>query len=482
MQFNSFVFFFFIVIVFLIYWIISDRYRWIVLLLSSYWFYVSWSKEYLIIMLVMTVISYLSALKIEQTNSELIKKALLLFVLLMGLGTLFVFKYYNFFIDSILSWMNQSYVWNGFDLFFQIAMPVGISFYTFQIFGYVIDVYKGNAEAERHMGKYAVFVSFFPQVTSGPIERGRNILPQINNDHFFNYEVVVYGLRLILLGFFKKMVIADNLGIYVDQIYDNLTSYSGSVLIFATVFFSIQIYCDFSGYSDIVIGLARLFDIDLMKNFNNPYFAKSMKEFWSRWHISLSSWFRDYVYIPLGGNRKGKLKQYRNVIITFIISGLWHGANWTFVFWGALHGVFQVIEDILGLSRKKYNRKMDKYVSAISVFILITFAWMFFRVNSLSEVGYIMRNALRGISSPVSYICNAYYAFEIGKKKLIIMTCSIVALLIFDYFNEKEELLEKIDNISGSLRWVIYYAVIFCIIFFAPTTAKFVYFKFYNVI
>jgi D-alanyl-lipoteichoic acid acyltransferase DltB (MBOAT superfamily) len=261
------------------------------------------------------------------------RKVLLLLTLSVSLGILFIFKYFNFVSESfsqicrLLSIPIHSVT-------LKLILPVGISFYTFQTLSYVIDVYKGKVKAEHHFGKYAAFITFFPQLVAGPIERTENLLHQINEKHFFDYEQAAYGMKLMAWGFFKKLVIADNLAVFVDLIYGNVSSYQGFSLILATVFFSIQIYCDFSGYSDIAIGTARLFGIELMTNFRSPYFSGTVKEFWSRWHISLSTWFRDYIYIPLGGNRKGRIRQYTNLMITFFASGAWHGANWTFLMWG----------------------------------------------------------------------------------------------------------------------------------------------------
>ncbi len=331
MLFNSLAFAIFLPIVFGLYWALPHRLRWAVLLLSSCYFYMSWNAKYIILILFTTIVSYISAILMERFSLK--RKVLLLLTLSVSLGILFIFKYFNFVSESfsqicrLLSIPIHSVT-------LKLILPVGISFYTFQTLSYVIDVYKGKVKAEHHFGKYAAFITFFPQLVAGPIERTENLLHQINEKHFFDYEQAAYGMKLMAWGFFKKLVIADNLAVFVDLIYGNVSSYQGFSLILATVFFSIQIYCDFSGYSDIAIGTARLFGIELMTNFRSPYFSGTVKEFWSRWHISLSTWFRDYIYIPLGGNRKGRIRQYTNLMITFFASGAWHGANWTFLMWG----------------------------------------------------------------------------------------------------------------------------------------------------
>lgn len=478
MQFNSMMFALFLLIVFLVYWLISDKYRWAVLLLSSYLFYFSWSAQYLAIMMFITWISYICAWKVEQTDQRFKKKRYLGFAVFCCVGTLFFLKYFNFFRDSIIHCMNVPQSWEDFNAT-RLIVPIGISFYSLQAVGYVIDVFRGDIKSEKNWGKYALFISFFPQVTSGPIERGKNVLPQFNREHVFNYEKVVYGLRLILLGFFKKLIIADNLGIYVDRIYDNLAFYRGLVLPLATILFSVQIYCDFSGYSDIAIGIAKLFDIDLMKNFSSPYFSRTIKEFWSKWHISLSTWFRDYVYIPLGGNRTGKLRRCANLMLTFIVSGLWHGANWTFVLWGMFHGGCRVIENNTEIVKKKRQGTFYKVFSIVVVFLLVTFAWMFFRANSLMDVQYILCNSMNGISRPLEYIGNAVRDIGFERGKFFLLFFFIVLLGIFDFYNEKVDVVGNLSKLNCIWRWTIYYAMVLCIIILSPHTgSRFVYFKF----
>lgn len=337
MNFNSITFACFLPIVFLLYWLIFKRKQWILLLLASYIFYMTWNVKYVFLLLLTTMISYCCGILLEETKSVKGKRLILGCAVLICMGTLFLFKYVNLFTGSFCN-MLQAFGVQLHPVTLNLLLPVGISFYTFQTLSYVIDVYLGKVRAERHLGKYAAFIAFFPQLVAGPIERTENLLPQIKREHCFRYEDAVYGLRQMLWGFFKKIVIADTLAYYVDLVYDMPYSYEGGALLIASLFFSLQIYCDFSGYSDIAIGTARLFGIKLMKNFNNPYLSTSINKFWKSWHISLSSWFRDYVYIPLGGNRKGNVRKHINTLITFLLSGLWHGADMTFVLWGGYMG------------------------------------------------------------------------------------------------------------------------------------------------
>lgn len=328
MLFNSMAYAIFLPLVFIIYWCIPSKYRWILLLGASYYFYMSWNPKYVVIIAFTTVVSYLCALALEKVSSQPLRKIIMFIALTLCLGVLFIFKYYNFTLNTICHFISFE------PKYLDFLLPVGISFYTFQTLSYVIDVYRKEIKAEKHFGIYATFVSFFPQLVAGPIERSGNLLPQIKKKHVFDIEKARYGIWLIVWGVFKKVIVADNLAVFVDQVYGDVYSYSGFSLVLATLFFTFQIYCDFSGYSDIARGSANLFGIELMENFKSPYFSESVKDFWSRWHISLSSWFRDYLYIPMGGNRVGTIRNCFNVLVTFLVSGLWHGASWNFVIWG----------------------------------------------------------------------------------------------------------------------------------------------------
>ncbi|MBL4653924.1 MAG: MBOAT family protein, partial [Flavobacteriales bacterium] len=340
-----------------------------------------WKAEYIILIAVSTIIDYIVAINIYKSKFKFIRKILLGISLVLNLGILFAFKYFNFFSQSILDSFNYFNIFYDVD-FFDLLLPVGISFYTFQTLSYTIDVYRGKSKPETHLGIFALYVSFWPQLVAGPIERSTHLIPQFHQNHTFDYKRVVDGLRLMLWGFFKKIVIADRLAVYVNQVYNHPGWYDGFTVIFATVFFAFQIYCDFSGYSDIAIGSARIMGYDLMDNFNRPYFSKSIREFWSRWHISLSTWFRDYLYIPLGGNRVVKWRWHYNLFITFLISGLWHGANWTFIVWGGLHGIYLIVElktnSILEPVRN-LNKWYSKFTMVLFTFGLVLFSWIFFR-------------------------------------------------------------------------------------------------------
>lgn len=407
MLFNSLSFAIFLPIVFLTYWSLSQKYRWVILLISSYYFYMSWNAKYVVLILFTTVISFVAGRLMENVDKQSKKKILLLGTLVASLGVLFFFKYLNFISSSI---------WDFLELFsihispftLKLLLPVGISFYTFQTLSYVIDVYNGEIKPEHHFGRYATFISFFPQLVAGPIERAGNLMPQIAQEQKFDYKTATLGLKYMAWGFFKKMVIADNLAIYVDSVFDSVYKFKGFSLILATVFFSFQIYCDFSGYSDIAIGTAKLFGINLMTNFKSPYLSASVKEFWSRWHISLSTWFRDYVYIPLGGNRVSNVRQKINVMITFLVSGLWHGANWTYVVWGGIHGVAQIIEDCITKRKPDKQSGIFRLLKIPVVFIFCCFAWVFFRAKNITEAIYVMNNSLFGIRTPLNYLITGF--------------------------------------------------------------------------
>ncbi len=384
MLFNSFAYLLFFPVVCIIYYIIPHKVRWMFLLVTSYFFYMNWQPIYAILILLSTIITYGCAFQIDKAGKEKNRKILLLVSILLNFGILFLFKYYNFLSESVFDLLTYLGVRVQFPEF-NLLLPVGISFYTFQAVGYSIDVYRKKLKHEKHFGKYALFVSFFPQLVAGPIERATNLLPQFKKKVSFDYTKAIEGTKLIIWGYFMKVVVADRLAIYVDSVYDNSEMHSAISLIVATVFFAIQIYCDFGGYSNIAIGCAKILGFDLMTNFRRPYFAKNCADFWHRWHISLSTWFKDYVYIPLGGNRVSKGRKYLNLLITFVVSGLWHGANWTFVIWGALNGIFQVILSIFRFKLIKIENRVVTLFHVLTTFVLINFTWIFFRANNLSH-------------------------------------------------------------------------------------------------
>ena len=354
------------------------------LLLASYYFYMNWQRVYALLLLTSTLITYFAALLMAKSESQSVRRRLWLTLsIVLNLSILFLFKYYQFVADNVTALFCH---W-GIDLGmpeFPWLLPVGISFYTFQALGYSFDVYRGHISAERNLITYALFISFFPQLVAGPIERSSHLLPQFKKWHSFSYDDAMTGLRWMLWGYFLKLALADRCGIYVDAIYNNLEYHNGTSYLIASLLFPFQIYGDFAGYSLTAIGAARVMGFRLMENFRRPYFAATVSEFWRRWHISLSSWFKDYVYIPLGGNRVSRPRGYFNVMMTMMISGIWHGANWTFIVWGTLHGLMQCIEKMLGLGRASF-KGMRRLVHVFITFFWVSAAWVFFRADSVSD-------------------------------------------------------------------------------------------------
>ena len=466
MLFNSWQFVIFSPVVFALYWALPDKFRSLVILISSYYFYMSWNVNYIVLILFTTIISYLAALLIRRYDSA--KKFILALSLIACLGVLFVFKYYNFFADSLVNFLNLfALKLQPFTL--KLALPVGISFYTFQTLSYVIDVYRGNTEPEKNFIYYAAFVSFFPQLVAGPIERTNNLLPQIKAKHVFNYNQALYGVKLMMWGFFKKLIIAEISALLVDQIFNDIYNYRGLPLIIGAFLFAIQIYCDFSGYSDIAIGTAKLMGIDLMQNFKSPYFSASIKEFWSRWHISLSTWFRDYVYIPLGGNRVKKFRHCLNLFITFMISGLWHGANWTFILWGSLHGLAQILENF---TRPKNYHGFKWALKVSATFIFVMLAFMIFRANNINDVIYIFSNIFKSSAG--------FELIDIRSSKIYGLIISIIVLALWDYASLKYDVIEKVTSCKNIfLRYGFYFLLVNSLIFFRSIgSTQFVYFQF----
>lgn len=400
MLFNSSIFLIFTSLVFILYWSCFNKNitaRNLFLIIVSYIFYGWWNWRWLFLIVGCSLINWLISLELERTQRKRYKQGLLITACLLSLSALIVCKYYNFFVGSFVSACEML----GFHVHIktlQIILPVGISFFTFQAIGYTIDVYKGKVRATRSWIDFFAFISFFPQLVAGPIERASGFLPQFRKRYVFDYEKATDGLVLIVYGLFKKMAVADNLAIYVDTVFTNFTQYSSLTLLLGAVLFSFQIYCDFSGYSDIARGIAKLFGFELMVNFDSPYFSKSISEFWRRWHISLSTWFKDYLYIPLGGNRVSTLKYIRNIWIVFLVSGLWHGANYTFIIWGALHAFYQTCGYFkariqlsanwtmrFSLFRIKPMRYIISGAQILTVNILVVCAWIFFRADSFEH-------------------------------------------------------------------------------------------------
>ncbi|WP_276497264.1 MBOAT family O-acyltransferase [Pontibacter litorisediminis] len=491
MLFNSTEFFIFFPVVVTLYFLTPFNRRWIILLLASYYFYMSWKPAYTLILVASTLIDYTSGRMMGRySEDDKDKRRPWLYLsLFANLGVLLLFKYYNFFNDSardLALALDVPYAMPAFEL----LLPMGISFYTFQTMSYSIDVYNGRIKPERHLGIFALFVSFFPQLVAGPIERAGNLLGQLHQGHEFSYYRVVAGLRRMAWGFFKKIMIADNLALMVNQVYNNPTEYDGVSHIIATVFFAFQIYCDFSGYSDIAIGAAQVMGFRLMENFRSPYFAKTIPEFWSRWHISLSTWFRDYLYIPLGGNRVVKWRWYYNLFIVFLVSGLWHGANWTFIVWGALHGIYQVFGILtkekrnalvqrIGLNR---SPQVYKWVQVLTVFFLVCFSWIFFRANSISDAFYIVTQSASVLTNPAQVLSLDWSHDVFMQQGFKVFAVSVVAIAIM----ETVHLIQRNGSVSQLImqrpawvRWGIYYAAIVAVLLFGQFGhQEFIYFQF----
>jgi D-alanyl-lipoteichoic acid acyltransferase DltB (MBOAT superfamily) len=459
------------------------------LLAASCIFYMAFIPVYIFILGITILIDYTAALWIASSEGRK-KKLYLIISIISTCLVLFVFKYFNFF-NSNFARIASFFHWKYPIEIINIILPIGLSFHTFQSLSYVIEVYRGNQKPERHFGVYALYVMFYPQLVAGPIERPQNLLHQFHEEHFINYSRITDGLKLMAWGMFKKVVIADRLAILVNQVYNDPTVYSGFPLILATVFFSFQIYCDFSGYSDIAIGSAQVMGFRLMDNFNRPYFSKSVAEFWKRWHISLSSWFRDYLYISLGGKKVGNSRWQFNLFFTFLVSGLWHGANWTFVAWGAINGLFllcsiwtkKLREKIVAVSGIYRFPRFYKYMRVLFVFSLISFAWIFFRAKNISDAYYIITHMFKNLIN-VNVISKNLLIISHGWLKLTGYEIIISILMIL--FMEAVHLIQRHGSIRRMLsekpvwvRWSIYFIITYSIIFFGVfDNTQFIYFQF----
>lgn len=413
MLFNSLAFLLFLPLVFMCYWFLLQKriqYQNLLILAASYLFYGWWDWRFLSLILFSTMVDFSIAKAIHSTKNKKQKRNYLYISLLVNLGLLGFFKYFNFFIESFSELLQQVGFQSNISTL-NIILPVGISFYTFQTLSYTIDVYRGKVKSENNFVKFAAFVAFFPQLVAGPIERATNLLPQFSVKRVFIYEKAVSGMRLLLWGFFKKVVIADSCAMYVNTIFENSENYNSSTLILVAILFAFQIYGDFSGYSDIAIGVARLFGFDLMTNFKKPYFSRDIAEFWRRWHISLSTWFRDYVYIPLGGSKVSRSKNIRNVFIIFIVSGFWHGANWTFIFWGLLNALFFIPLLLSNKNRVNVNivaensilPSLKEFLQILGTFTIVTLAWVFFRAETITEAFQYLQNICSFVTTKTVY-------------------------------------------------------------------------------
>jgi len=499
MLFNSLSFYIFFPIVTAVYFLLPHRFRWMWLLAASAYFYMSFVPYYILILCVTILIDYYSGIAIERSEGKR-RKQFLTLSLIANLGMLGFFKYFNFFnanVDALAQWIGWNYPIQALN----IILPLGLSFHTFQSMAYTIEVYRGHQKAEQHLGFLALYVLFYPQLVAGPIERPGNLLPQLHEERRFDYQNATDGLRLMAWGFFKKLVIADRLALLVDPIYANPRQYPGPLHILAMMALAYQVYCDFSGYSDIAIGAARVMGFRLMTNFDRPFSATSMSEFWKRWNISLSSWFRDYFYIPLGGNRVSRPRYYFNVFLTFLASGLWHGASWNFVIWGGLHGIFVLIEIWTKNLRAAFERfnplgklpSLQRLLQNFVVFLLVAFACIFFRAASLSDAWYIVEHLFSGYDFSQIPLWLEVIRATLGKnfplailftsltgaQVLIIMIAQILFLEAVQYFQKQNPLEHVLIGKNAFLRWSAYYALLANILLFgAFSQTTFIYFQF----
>ena len=510
MQFNSFEYLIFFPIVVALYYAMPHKVRHFWLLAASYFFYMCWNARYALLLLGVTVTTYLSGILIERSRSShagvtagadggegsagskgsakasVRDKVTLIVCLVINLGVLFVFKYLNFGISLISSLMEAFHLsepLSGFD----ILLPVGISFYVFQALGYLIDLYKGEIKAERDFFKFALFVSFFPQLVAGPIERSKNLLHQLTQEHSFSMEHFMRGSVRILWGLFLKMAIADRCASWVTTVYSNPIEYSAYRVILANVAFALQIYCDFRGYSTIAKGSAEILGIELMDNFRQPYFATSIRDFWRRWHISLSTWFRDYLYIPLGGSRCSRAKKYRNIMITFLLSGLWHGANLTFVVWGGLHGLYQIIEDALSPVVKKLTDRFAvrtdafswRLMSGIKTFILVDLAWIFFRADDLQSGWFIFKKTFYFWEYRSLFIQGVDQMGLDYRNVFILLVCLLVLLFVSILNERRQNALDWLMQQNTVFRYAIYWCLLLALLLSLDISGvEFIYFQF----
>lgn len=484
MLFNSLHFLIFFPIVTTTYFLLPHRYRWFLLLAASCYFYMAFIPAYILILFITITVDYLSGILIERSSGRK-KLVFLMASILTNCGMLFFFKYFNFFNHLFASFTSVAgFSYPVSDL--SILLPIGLSFHTFQSLSYVIEVFRGRQKAERSYGVLSLYVLFFPQLVAGPIERPYNLLHQFREEHAFEYNRIVSGLQLMIWGLFKKIVIADRLSSLVDPVYNYPSEFQGFPVIVATLAFTFQIFCDFSGYSDMAIGAARVLGFKLMENFRCPYFADSIPEFWRRWHISLSTWFKDYLYIPLGGNRIALPRWCFNIFVVFLVSGLWHGANWTFVAWGGLHGLYFVISRLTASIRRKTGLVLgsERFPSiwrgfrVLVTFVFVSIAWVFFRANSLEDAFLILARMPQGLGSTFSLKVLSQ-ALQVSAPLILFTFAMILFLQIAEAFRERISVRERIIARPLWMRWSLYYAFLSIIILFGRFDASpFIYFQF----
>ncbi len=482
MTFNSWEFILFYPIVLLLYFVLPKKAKWPMLLVASYIFYLAYQPELVFLIFGTTLVSWICSKVISRTEKQWLKNLSITLTLIVSLGVLFFYKYFDFLAGTVF----DIFVREGDFVSLNLILPVGISFYTFQTLSYAIDVYRGDVEVENNFFCYALFVSFFPQLFAGPIERPGNLIPQLKEPHAWSNENAIAGAKIMLLGFFKKVCVADLLAGYVESVYEAPSEATALGVMIATLMFALQIYCDFSGYTDIAIGCSRIMGIRLMKNFDRPYSSTSIKEFWSRWHISLSSWFKDYLYIPLGGNRCGLVRTLLNILIVFAVSGLWHGAAWTFVVWGLLHGIYQVIGRLTIKPRNKLVAKLGYtekskpviIIRRINTFILVTVAWLFFRADTISDALTLFGKLFVGWGGSLS----AFEKMGLDLKSVILIILSVAVLMVLDrivtYQDEKSKLSDILVRRGGFVyvTWAV--LLVWALLLSQNMISTFIYFQF----
>lgn len=489
MLFNSIDFVFFFPVVTLIYFLLPHRFRWLHLLAASCIFYMYFVPVYILVLFLTIGIDYAAGILIENTQDHRHRKWWLVMSIVTNLGLLCIFKYYNFFIDNV-DWVLHAAGINIHIPFLNVLLPLGLSFHTFQAMGYTIEVYRGNQKAERHLGIYALYVMFFPQLVAGPIERPQNLLHQFHERHSPQYGNITSGLRLMLWGMIKKVVIADRIALVTDPIFNHPHSYSAIALYTGVALFHIQVFCDFSGYSDIAIGAARIMGIRLMTNFNMPFHARTVPEFWRRWHISLSSWFRDYIYLPLGGSKRGTLRTYINLFIIFELSGLWHGASWLFIMWGVVQATYMIVGHMTKNMRQRINHALgitrigwlDHSLDIIITFSLTAFARIFFRGNSIEDAWYFI-SKLKDIPAELVKIAATH---KVGflhmpsfREALLPCLLAVAGMELAHLLKNKYDLDNTISKRPVIFRWSLYFSGLILLTFFGVYDShQFIYFQF----
>lgn len=471
MLFNSFHFILFFILITSIYYTIPHKFRWALLLASSCYFYMVFVPIYILILGFTIVVDYFAGILLENSEGKK-RKYYLIASLIANIGVLAIFKYYNFLNGNITALLH-GFNWENPIPYLEILLPIGLSFHTFQAMSYTIEVYRGKQKAERHFGIYALYVMFYPQLVAGPIERPQNLLPQFRKKQIFNYDNVTTGLKLMGWGFFKKIVIADRLAVFVNGVYSDIPNADGISALFAIIFFAFQLYLDFSAYSDIAIGAAKVMGFDLRLNFKRPYCATSFSDFWERWHISLSSWFKEYLYIPLGGNKKGFKKKIINLLIVFAISGLWHGASWNFVIWGVLSGLFVIFGDLL--FKKSSNTFASRFKSSFIIFSAWTLSLVFFRAKTFTDALAIFKGI--GLSKSENL-----FNFGMNSSEFTFSILLLIAFIILEFFQEKKRILPILNSQKTAVRWSLYIALALSIIYLGSyggmSDNSFIYFQF----